>query len=157
MKPKISEHQLFFKLNLAQRVVVKRVDREMTESVGATATQIAAILYLTENDGCLLVDLARELLQNKSAITTLVERMIRNGLLVKKPSSNDGRAFQLFLTKKGREVGNAALPHVIRYDNELIGDFSIKEIEIIHRFLDRIMDHFDIPGDNFFKRKMQEL
>jgi len=83
----LKKHQVLLKLNLAQRTLMKFVDREVREKTGATATQLAAIFYLMENDGCQLVDLSRELLQNKSAITTLVERMEKNGLIRKVQSS----------------------------------------------------------------------
>lgn len=150
----LTDYRLFFKLNLVHRVVTKNVDRQMTQLVGATSTQIAAIFYLLENDGCQLVDLSRELLQNKSAITTLVERMIKNGLLVKTPCSRDGRSHRLHLTEKGKETGKKALPHVADYNKRLAGDFSTAELDTLHRFFDAVMDTFDIPPDNYFKRQL---
>lgn len=150
----LSEYQLFFKLNLVHRILIKNVDREMANQVGATSTQIAAIFYLLENDGCQLVDLSRELLQNKSAITTLVERMIKNGLLIKRPCARDGRASRLYLTEKGKATGKAALPHVVDYNRQLAEDFSPAELDTLHRFFDNVMQRFDIPADNYFKKKL---
>lgn len=152
-----TEHQIFFKLNLSQRVLLKWVDREMTERVGATTTQIAAILYLINHDGCLLVDLSRELLQNKSAITTLVERMEKNGLIRKRPSRTDGRASQLHLTEKGHRVGLMAMPYVTEYNRELVKDFSAGEIETINRFLDSIIQRFEVTPDNYFKAHLSGM
>lgn len=143
--------QLFFKLNLAQRTLMKWVDREMLEKVGGSATQIAALFYLLENDGCLLVDLSRELLQNKSAITTLVERMEKNLLLTKVPSLTDKRAFQLFLTAKGKEMGQMALPFVAVYNNQLSDGFDNNELTVITRFLDNVISRFETLPNNYFK------
>lgn len=145
------EHQLFFKLNLSQRVLLKWVDREMTELVGATATQIAAILYLMENDGCQPVDLSRELLQNKSAVTTLTDRMERNDLITKSASATDGRASLLHLTPKGREIGRKAIPYIIKYNRELMKGFSVEDITVIDRFFESIMERFETTPDNYFK------
>lgn len=151
------EPQLFFKLNLSQRILLKWVDREMTGTVGATTTQIAAIFYLMNNDGCLLVDLARELLQNKSAITTLVERMDKNELIRKKPSLTDGRAYQLFLTDKGKAIGQQALPYVSAYNSELVKDFTPEEIAVIDRFFDTIIQRFELsPPANYFKNHIDQ-
>ncbi|WP_163338441.1 MarR family winged helix-turn-helix transcriptional regulator [Desulfopila sp. IMCC35008] len=150
----LSDYQLFFKLNLVHRILIKNVDREMANQVGATSTQIAAIFYLLENDGCQLVDLSRELLQNKSAITTLVERMIKNGLLSKKPCTRDGRAYRLYLTAKGKTTGEAALPHVADYNRQLAEGFSPDELETLHSFFDKVMNRFGIPIDNYFKKKL---
>jgi DNA-binding MarR family transcriptional regulator len=145
--------QIFSRLNLSQRILLKWVDREMTELVGATTTQIAAIFYLMENDGCQMVDLSRELLQNKSAISTLVERMVKNEFITRTPSRTDGRASQLYLTEKGRQVGNRALPYAMEYDKELVKDFTVEEIRVINRFLDSIIQRFEITPDNYFKKQ----
>ncbi|WP_136799059.1 MarR family winged helix-turn-helix transcriptional regulator [Desulfosediminicola ganghwensis] len=150
------EHQLFFKLNLSQRVLIKWVDREMTDLVGATTTQIAAILYLMENDGCQPVDLSRELLQNKSAITTLAERMEKKGLIYRAPSAKDGRASILHLTEKGREIGIKAIPYISEYNRELMKGFSEVEVAVIDRFFESIMRRFETVPDNYFKRLSEE-
>lgn len=148
------DNQLFFKLNLSQRILLKWVDREMIDTVGATTTQIAAISYLMENDGCLLVDLSRELLQNKSAITTLVERMVKNDLITRRASRTDGRATELHLTEKGRTVGRRALPYVTEYNRELTRGFTSEEIRIVDRFFDSIMQRFEISSNNYFKKRI---
>jgi DNA-binding MarR family transcriptional regulator len=148
--------QIFSRLNLSQRILLKWVDREMTKLVGATTTQIAAIFYLMENDGCQLVDLSRELLQNKSAISTLVERMVKNNFITRTPSRTDGRASHLFLTEKGRQIGSRALPYVMEYDKELVKDFSEKEIRVINRFFDSIIQRFEITPDNYFKKQFSD-
>lgn len=153
MKKLAHSHQILFKLNLAQRTLMKWIDREMQEKIGGTATQIAALFYLMENDGCLLVDLSRELLQNKSAITTLVERMEKNSLLKKVPSPIDKRASQLFITPEGRNLGMKALPFVTAYDRSLADGFTQEELTVVARFLDAIISRFEVTPDNFFKNR----
>ncbi len=157
MKDKRISHQLFFKLNLAQRFLMKAVDREMRELIGVSATQAAALLYLEKHDGCLLVDLSRELLQNKSAVTTLVERMERNELVDKAPSPTDKRASQLFLTKKGKELCQQLLPFVASYDHIVMEKFNADELAIVTRFLNVIIDEFETTPDNFFNNRMDLL
>ncbi len=153
MSDNSSSHQLFFKLNLAQRLLMKAVDREIREHIGVSATQGAALLYLEQHDGCLLVDLSRELLQNKSAVTTLVERMEKNGLINKVPSPTDKRASQLFLTPKGKELCTQSLPFVASYDHIIMEEFKVDELEVVARFLNTIIDKFETTPDNFFNNQ----
>lgn len=145
--------QLFFRLNLAQRVLMKSVDREIREKIGVSATQVAALMYLIKHDGCLLVDLSRELLQTKSAITTLVERMEKNGFIHKVPSPIDKRASQLFLTSKGTEMCKLALPFVAAYDKNIMEEFKQDELEIVARFLNKIIEKYETAPENFFKNQ----
>lgn len=146
-----NSNRLFLKLNLAQRTLMKSVDREMLEKIGGSATQVAALFYLRDNDGSQLVDLSRELLQNKSAITTLVERMEKNGMLHKVPSQTDKRAFQLFITDKGKEMVRLALPFLDVYGNALSSGFSPEELAVIERFLDSVTSRFETLPENYFK------
>ncbi|MGB3212210.1 MAG: MarR family transcriptional regulator [Desulforhopalus sp.] len=149
-----SEYQLFLKLNLAQRVLMKSVDRDLRDKFGTGATQIAALLYLDQNNGCLLVDLSRELLQNKSAITTLVERMERNNLLQKIPSPTDKRATQLFISCKGKFMIKQAIPYVASYNQDIVKAFKSNELETVTRFLDTIIDKFETEPNNFFNNQV---
>lgn len=137
-----ADKRLFFKLNLAQRLLLKYFDREMVERTGVPITQTAALFFLRKNDGCLFKDLSDALFQNKSAITTLVERLEKNGLVRKKASAIDGRAAHIFLTEKGKTVCEEALPLVKENNEKLAAHFTDGEIETVHRFFDLIIDMY---------------
>ena len=141
-KSKESDKRLFYKLNMAQRLLLKFVDREFTDRLGVPAAQTAALFYLMKHDGCQLKALSDALMQNKSATTTLVDRMERNGLVVKKPSETDGRAWNLYLTDKGLDTGRQAKPLVARYNRRLLKPFSDADTRVIHRFLDTIIENY---------------
>lgn len=142
---------LLFRLNLAQRTLMKKFDKEVRDQIGVSATQIAALLYLERHNGCFLVDLSRELFQNKSAITTLVERMEKNKLVIKRPSPNDGRATQIFLTERGKSLASKALPYILTADQELIQDISPQDLNIIVHFLDNLIHRYESGPESFFK------
>ena len=139
---KTGDKRLFYKLNMAQRLLLKYVDRELTKRLGVPSVQVAALFYLMKHDGCLLKELSGVLMQNKSAMTTLVERMERNGLVEKKPSETDGRAANIFLTGKGQSIAGEAKPLVAEYNRCLMKHFSDADIEVIHRFLDTIIETY---------------
>lgn len=144
-----NEH-FFYKINLAQRLLMKNVDQKMKKDVKVSATQAAALIYLGKNQGALLVDLSRELLQNKSAITTLVDRMEKNGFLEKRPSEMDKRASQLFLTPKGYSLYKQSLVFAKTYNDQLSSGFTPQELEIIDRFLNSIIAEYQNEPTNFF-------
>ena len=137
-----TDKRLFYKLNVAQRLLLKYADRESRKTLDVSITQTGALFYLMENDGCLFKDLSKVLLQNKSATTTLVERMEKNGLIEKKKSKTDGRAMQIFLTDTGWNSGKLALSFKENFNNSLLDKFSNAEVETIHHFLDTIIKDF---------------
>jgi len=138
----ITDKKLFYKLNISQRILLKYVDRNITNKLGVPVIQIAALFYLLKHDGCLFKELSHLLFQNKSATTTLVERMEKNGLIVKKKSDTDGRASHIFLTDKGRDISKKAKPLVAEYNSDLLERFTDDEIAVIHRFLDTIIEEY---------------
>lgn len=138
----VTDKRIFYKLNMAQRLLLKYVDNENINQLGVPTAQIAALFYLLKHDGCLFKDLSKILSQNKSATTTLVERMEKNGLIIKKKSQSDGRASHLFLTDKGRDISEKAKPRVVELNHRLLGPFTDDEIKIVHRFLDSIIENY---------------
>lgn len=136
------KNRFFYKLSISHRLLIKWIDRETLNRYGVSSTQLAVLFFLLKKDGCLLKELSEELFQNKSAITTLVERMEKNALLRKESSRTDGRAFQLFITPKGKTIGNEALSLLSDFNAVLTDGFSAKEMETINRFFDTIIDNF---------------
>lgn len=137
-----TDKRLFYKLNVAQRLLLKYADRKSRRALGVSITQTGALFYLMKNDGCLFKDLSEILMQNKSAITTLVERMEKNGLIIKKKSEIDGRASNIFLTDKGRDISKNALSLMADFNHGILDKFTKDEVVIIHRFLDTIMEDY---------------
>jgi len=142
--------QLLFQLNLAQRLLMNHVDKELKANLGVTATQAAALIYLCDNNDSLMVDLSRQLHQNKSAITTLVERMIKHGFIEKILSTEDKRAYCLHLTSKGRETGSKALLYAQIRDGELKQQLSKEEHEVISTFLNSLIQKYGNGDNDFF-------
>ena len=137
-----TDRRLFFKINRVQKVLFKFVEKEVREKLEVTPVQLGVLFYLQNNNGCLLKDISRELSQNNSAVTTLVERMEKNGLLRKQVSETDGRAFQVFSTKKGIEIAERGLPVIGEFNSKLTDNMSEAELDTIHDFLDKALTRF---------------
>ena len=138
----IKDKRLFFKFNKVQKVMFKHVETEVKTRLGITPVQMGVLFYLMKNDGCQLKDISKELDQNNSAITTLVERMEKNGLLIKKVSVTDGRAFQVYATDKGKELGAKGLPVIAEFNERVSEQISETELNAVHNFLDKALETF---------------
>jgi DNA-binding MarR family transcriptional regulator len=139
-----TDKRLFLKINRVQKVLFKYVEKEVREQLGVTPVQLGVLFYLQANNGCHLKDISRELEQNNSAITTLIERMEKNGLLLKKVSETDGRAFQVYSTDKGLEIAEKGLPVIHEFNSKLTEDIPEKELDSVHNFLDKALTRFVI-------------
>ena len=100
----MDDRRLYYKLNQAQHLLSKRVDVELAGALGIKTAQLGAVFFLLEHDGCMLKEISAGLGLNNSAITTLVVRMEKGGLLTRESCSVDGRSYRIYLTNKAKSI-----------------------------------------------------
>jgi MarR family transcriptional regulator, organic hydroperoxide resistance regulator len=144
MLKRIERRRLFLEMNQAQHAAMKWLDRACLETAGATAAQITALFHLRQQDGCLLKELNELLMLDKSAITGMVNRLSKLGLVRRAPCASDARAVRVFITPKGRRCAEKALPILAEANQRLTGGFSDAEVTIVHQFLSAVPQRFSI-------------
>ncbi|HHO75828.1 MAG TPA: MarR family transcriptional regulator [Deltaproteobacteria bacterium] len=135
----MSDKRLLFKFTRAHHLLLKQVEKTSLEILGITPVQLGAIFFLLNHDGCQQKDLSAGLSLNYPAVTGLVARMIKSGLLTKESCSRDGRASRLYLSEKARAIAPESFPLVEELNKRLTEGFSSEEIDTVHRFLDAII------------------
>ena len=135
----MDDRRLYYKLNQAQHLLSKRVDAELAGALGIKTAQLGAVFFLLEHDGCMLKEISAGLGLNNSAITTLVVRMEKGGLLTRESCSVDGRSYRIHLTNKAKSIGQKAIPVAKELNSMLAQGFSDEEIDTVIRFLDSII------------------
>lgn len=134
------ENSLYFLLNSAQQSLFREVDRLALESVGVSAAQISALVYLQKRNGCLQAELGQAMGLGKAATSGMVSRLEKNGLIYRTPSPTDGRGQRVLLTVDGLQALARAKPLLVRLNYVLEDGFKEREKVIIRRFLDAIID-----------------
>ena len=134
-----TDRRIFFLINRSRHVLLKWADNYLMETLSITTSQLVALFILGNDDGCLLKDLSRGLGLNNSAITGLVSRMEKGGLIEKRSCELDGRASRVYITAKGKEVAEMGLPLVNQFNEVVEEGFSDDEMDVVYRFLNSIM------------------
>ncbi len=134
--------RLFHLLSLAQHRLLKSSDAAFGEALGITTTQLGVLFILERRPGALFKEVSEALEINKSAVTTLIDRMEAAGLVRRQPSDDDGRAMHLFATPAGSGKAGAARPILARLNARLTEGFDEREIATIARFLQSILTRF---------------
>ncbi|PVY60427.1 MarR family transcriptional regulator [Pusillimonas noertemannii] len=91
-----------------------------TEPFGITPVQFAALQSVLANPDIDQRTLAGAIGQDASTTTGVVNRLEGRGLLQRRPSPTDRRAFCLTITEQGRELLQAATPAVLRSQELLL-------------------------------------
>ena len=97
-----------------------------------------ALRTLWEMDGLTQVQLAAKLELTPAAIVGLINALEDAGLVVRKRSTTDGRAFRVFLTAAGRKLRGKATGLALRVDAKALQNFTIAEVETLLNLIRRL-------------------
>ena len=93
-------NQLCFKLYTVTRLITQAY-RPLLEPLGLTYPQYLVMMVLWEQDNQTVGDIGRRLMLDTNTLTPMLQRMEREGLLVRTHGISDGRQTLVSLTKKG--------------------------------------------------------
>lgn len=94
------DNQLCFRLYTASRLVTQAY-RPLLEPLGLTYPQYLVMMVLWEQDNQLVGDICRRLMLDTNTLTPLLQRMEKEGLVVRTRGIADGRQTLVSLTRKG--------------------------------------------------------
>ena len=97
------DNQLCFRLYTASRLLTQ-VYHPLLSGYGLTYPQYLVLLVLWEKDAQPVNDIAKRLLLETNTVTPLLQRMEKEGVLVRRRGEKDGRQMIVSLTKKGKEL-----------------------------------------------------
>lgn len=112
--------------------------RSMAE-LGITSQQ-GSILFMVASGKCLLAaELAREYGIDASAVTRLIDRLEKRGLLTRVRSNEDRRVVRLALTPEGEAIA-ARMPAIFTgVLDSLLGGFTAEEVGFLKNMLRRVL------------------
>jgi DNA-binding MarR family transcriptional regulator len=82
-------------------VIIKKRGREILADFGITPPQFSALLTLIQNGDMTIGELGEKMYLACSTATDLVDRMERNGLVVRERDTNDRRVIRLRVLERG--------------------------------------------------------
>ena len=101
------ENQICFRLYSASRLITQAYTPMLTE-LGITYPQYLVLMVLWEEDCQPVNDIAHRLLLETNTVTPLLQRMEKQGLVIRKKGEQDKRQQIVSLTEKGRELEEQA-------------------------------------------------
>jgi DNA-binding MarR family transcriptional regulator len=123
---------------------------EELEEIGLPIGFYDVLVQLSEGEpgGLRMADLARRVLLSKSGLTRLVDRMVRQGLVRRRPSPEDGRGYYVVATPLGRSALRRASPgHLRGVANHFTSVLTGDELRVITEAMNRVADSAAFPAD----------
>ncbi|UED83989.1 MarR family winged helix-turn-helix transcriptional regulator [Streptomyces profundus] len=133
----------------AHQILLAEVDA-VVKPYGLTFARYEALVLLTfSRAGELpMSKIGERLMVHPTSVTNAVDRLVRSGLVVKRPNPNDGRGTLASITERGREVCDAATRDLMAADFGLgvYDEGQCQDIFDLLRPLRLAARDFDDPG-----------
>ena len=133
-------HRLIYLLSVAQRRLQRWMAARPENEV--TPVQAGLLFILGKQDGILMGEAGAALDLGPAGISGLVDRTAAAKLVERRADSEDGRAWRVWLTPKGRTVLAQAKAGAAEINAALTEGFTSAEIDIVARWLTSIQDKF---------------
>ncbi|HZB77629.1 MAG TPA: MarR family transcriptional regulator [Solirubrobacteraceae bacterium] len=122
--------------------LLRALDAELDAAHDVPLTSYDVLIYLKDAPGKRLrmAELADSVLLSRSGVTRLVDRLEREGLLVRDTCVDDGRGLYAVLTPKGEELLERARPtHLEGVRERFLRHFAEEELETLAGYWERVL------------------
>jgi DNA-binding MarR family transcriptional regulator len=122
--------------------VLKALDTEMEAAHGVQLTSYEVLIHLAEapERRMRMCDLADSVLLSRSGMSRLVDRLERDGLLIRCACTHDARGAFACITEAGLELLEQARPtHLAGIRRRFLAQFGEDELRLLGAFWDRLV------------------
>ncbi len=134
--------RLHHRLQLATQALKKAADHHLLENTGISTAQAAVLAVVADQQGTSQRHIAAALELNESAVTAMVERLLKMGLVERRRSSNDGRVWQLLLTSLGAKRAKEAAAVYRSINRQVDAALTPAQQEVLAQCLDVLNECF---------------
>lgn len=122
------------------KLIAEAFCRELKDS-GVTKIQWIALYYLGKHEKIRQVNLAKLMKLKPSTITRLLDRLEREGLIVRNTNLKDKREVFVSLTEKGQEKRKEIYKFGQIFNDKLVKNISIKELKTFEKTLKKLVNN----------------
>jgi len=140
------EERLYFLLQIAAHRLRTEADNTLMNAAGLTTAQVAVLNLIASSKQVKQRDLAKRLKQNESAITAMIARLMKAGLVSRQRSEKDARTWTLELTETGKKTLKRVKKPFDEINARLDRALGSKSASMLSKQLEAIADEFS-KGD----------
>jgi MarR family transcriptional regulator for hemolysin len=129
------DRRLFLLLEIAARRLNREAEARLKAEAGVTAAQAAVMFLLSRRGERRMSDIGEVLQLNPPAVTGLIGRMEKIGLVRKTASKTDKRSAVVSLTEKGAALSERADESFKQLNAELEAKLGEEDSDTLHRVL----------------------
>lgn len=143
-----SPFRILSPIHQANRQASLHIDGLLSE-LAVTAQEGQLLAFVAARDGVPVSAVVRLLGVSKSTVTSLLQRLQAAGLLRRGDNPADARSALLFVTEKGRRVGQTARERVLELERRIQARVSDADMRALARIVDAVTAEtgIDLPAE----------
>lgn len=119
-----------------QRAIV--IFKEEFDAYDLTPQQFGLLGFLWQEDGITQAELSAKSQIDRTTMGGLIDRLEKEGLVVRRSHPDDRRAYRICLTEKGKALEPELTPLAARAQQNLIAKLDQQEVETLKSLLEKI-------------------
>lgn len=123
--------------------------KDKSNEKGISFHQIHVLSVLSKNSSLNQQDISDRMGFDKSSITRAIKQCIKDGYVNRERDKVDKRAFNVFLTSKGRKKIEETNEILINWSNQAIKGFSPEELDEFINYLKRISQNIGVEQNEY--------
>ncbi len=124
----------------ARRTIVEAIDAELAP-LDISHAQWIVVMLLGDGAASTAAELCKILIYDPGAMTRLLDRLEKKGVLRRVRTANDRRAVRLELTADGSKLYPRILEALVQVFNRLLRGFTKSEVRQLEQLLTRMADN----------------
>jgi MarR family transcriptional regulator, lower aerobic nicotinate degradation pathway regulator len=119
-----------------QRALV--IFKEHFEGYDLTPQQYGLLGFLWQEDGITQAELSAKSQIDRTTMGGLIDRLEKEGLVVRRSHPEDRRAYRICLTEKGKALEPVLIPIAARAQEQFVAKLNPQEVETLTSLLEKI-------------------
>ena len=112
--------------------------KEEFEGYDLTPQQFGLLGFLWQEDGTTQAELSAKSQIDRTTMGGLIDRLEKEGLVVRRSHPEDRRAYRICLTEKGKELQPKLVPLAAKTQDRFIAKLNQQEVESLKELLEKI-------------------
>jgi DNA-binding MarR family transcriptional regulator len=133
----ITEH-LAYLLAQANREINRQLEERLGKE-GVPVEQWRILKVLSDGNGRSMGELADAVLLNHPTLTKMIDRMVSDALVYRRPDPKDGRKVLIFVAERGRALNDRLNRLANVRQTEIIGGYGDRATEELKRLLSELI------------------
>jgi MarR family transcriptional regulator, transcriptional regulator for hemolysin len=134
-------------INTVAKAFVRALDSELRENVGVTISQWKVMVILVRQNGLTQKDIADRLGLEGPTLIPVIDKMEKDGLVIRKVDSADRRNNRIYRTEKADALWDEMFNCAMRVRQSSVKNITDNEIQITKNALDKMLHNLRLEYD----------